>query len=120
MKRTLLFLCLGALAFSGCLSKHTGLLNNPEQWKVGETTRREVVAKWGNPDRLRGNEWTWISIDTLGSKFKIAYMMIGFTASNSGVVTSETRMTFGPDGRLQSVVSSETVPGGTTWNPSPW
>lgn len=121
MKRLALLPLAAALALAGgCLTKRTGLSDDGCTWRVGVTTRRDVVAKWGNPDLLRGDEWTWISVNTLGSKFKCGYMMIGFTLANSEAVTRETRLTFGKDGRLKSVVSQELNPGGAEWNPMPW
>lgn len=120
MKTLAMLFAFAAAMLAGCVTKHTGPQARDVEWKVGVTTRRAVVERWGNPDRLRGNEWTWKNLDSLGGKFKLAYMMIGFTASNSGVATRETRMTFDDHGVLQSVVTETSVPDGVKWSPFPW
>ena len=47
-----------AMTAGGCIYSHSGVGSGTRVWKPGVTTRRDVVAAWGNPDFIRGGEWT--------------------------------------------------------------
>jgi len=115
-------LCAALLA-AGCVSERhgdaRGREERPAAWQVGRTTARDVVAVWGNPDFVDGETWVWWNIDALGGKFRLAYMGLGVTVSNLRQGMSEHRLTFGPDGRLKSASSSQTLPGGPNWSVNP-
>lgn len=112
---------LAAAAF-GCVTKHAGVRTAEQEpeWQVGLTTRRDVVAKWGNPDQMKGDTWTWKDWNLIGGKFRLGYMGVGFTVSNARVSTRQYRLTFDRQGKLVSQVTVDSVPGGAEWSMNPW
>jgi len=112
-----------ALLLGGCVSERHGAVREKDGdlfvWRVGRTTARDVVARWGNPDFVIGETWVWWNIDALGGKFRAAYMGAGVTVSNLRQGMSEYRLTFGADGKLKSVDATQTLPGGPSWSVNP-
>jgi len=104
-----------ALLLCGCISSRQGVVREVPSWKVGETTLREVVEAWGNPDFVTDEEWVWWNVESIGGKLRIAYMGVGATASNSRRDMRECRLRFGRDGKLASMELTETLPGGAKW-----
>jgi len=105
----------------GCVTKHAGIPKDDIViWQVGRTTQRDVVARWGNPDRIQESVWVWKDWNLLGGKFKASYMMVGFTLSNSRVSTREQRLTFDARGVLTSVETVDSVPAGIEWSANPF
>lgn len=121
MKRVIvragLVLC---LLVAGCVVKDAGISGQEREWFVGRTTRREVVAAWGNPDRIDGNVWKWKAWRSTGGKFKLGYMGVGMTLSNSRAATREYQLEFGEDGRLRSCQKVDSVPEGAAWSVWPF
>lgn len=120
MKAAVLMLSAAALAAGGCVSRRAGVDVFSREWTVGRTTARDVVAAWGNPDSVRGDEWSWRGAREIGSKFKASYMMVGVTVSSSRRATTETRLRFDDRGVLVSRTVSESVPGGAEWTLNPF
>jgi hypothetical protein len=89
-------------------------------WQTGVTTRRDVVAAWGNPHKISDDVWIWQEWISNGGKVKASYYMIGLTISNAAASVREHRLTFGEDGRLKGWEISESVPGGSKWSLWPW
>jgi hypothetical protein len=90
------------------------------EWRTGVTTRRDVVAAWGNPHKIAGDVWIWQEWISKGGKVKASYYSVGVTISNAAVSVREHRLTFGADGRLRKREISESVPGGAAWSLWPW
>lgn len=113
-----------ALAVSGCIHHRTGMtessVSQNVEWRTGVTTRRDVVAMWGNPHKTSGDVWIWQEWTSKGGKVKASYYSIGVTISNAAVSIREHRLTFGADGRLREWEVSESVPGGAQWSLWPW
>ena len=63
MTRTCVLPLLFALAVSGCIHHRTGMIESEKspnmEWRTGVTTRRDVVAAWGNPHKTSGDVWIW-------------------------------------------------------------
>ena len=104
----------------GCVSKQSGVAVEKLSWRSGETTRREVVEKWGNPDAIKGDVWVWRDWRLIGGKVKGGYMGLGLTVDNRVASTCEYRLRFGKDGRLTSTEVVESVPGGGKWSINPF
>lgn len=109
-------LILAALILGGCISERRGSVAEEPVWRIGRTTAREVVAEWGNPDFVFGDTWVWWNSEAIGGKLRAAYMQVGVTVANSRRGIREYRLTFGPDGKLRSVDTSESMPGGPQWS----
>lgn len=110
-----------AVAAVGCVATSSGHAARQEAtWTVGVTTRRDVVAVWGNPDRVADATWIWQARHSLGGKVKAGYMGIGGTISSERHVTREHCLTFDARGVLESVQTADSVPGGATWSIIPW
>ena len=124
MTRTCVLPLLFALAVSGCIHHRTGMIESTAsqsmEWRTGVTTRRDVVAAWGNPHKTSGDVWIWQEWTSNGGKVKASYYSIGVTISNAAVSVREHRLTFGADGRLKEWEISESVPGGADWSLWPW
>ena len=120
MMRVVIMLFLLMFAASGCIHHHTGMpeseTSQNRNWQTGVTTRREVVAAWGNPHKIFGDVWIWQEWISNGGKVKASYYMVGMTISNVAVSVREHRLTFGEDGRLKGWEISESVPGGFKWS----
>lgn len=124
MTRTCVLPLLFALAVSGCIHHRTGMIESTAsqnmEWCTGVTTRRDVVAAWGNPHKMAGDVWIWQEWISKGGKVKASYYSVGVTISNAAVSVREHRLTFGADGRLRKREISESVPGGAAWSLWPW
>ncbi len=124
MMRACVLPLLFALAVSGCIHHRTGMtestVSQNMEWRTGVTTRRDVVAAWGNPHKIAGDVWIWQEWISKGGKVKAAYYSIGMTISNAAVSVREHRLTFAEDGRLKEWEISESVPGGAEWSLWPW
>ena len=124
MTRTCVLPLLFALAVSGCIHHRTGMIESTAsrnmEWRTGVTTRRDVVAVWGNPHKIAGDVWIWQEWISKGGKVKASYYSVGVTISNAAVSVREHRLTFGADGRLRKREISESVPGGAAWSLWPW
>ena len=123
MKRRVIFGTLFAafaLLFGGCIYSHSGVNARKSSWQVGVTTCRDVVAAWGNPDSIQGEEWIWKETKLLGGKVKGGYMGICLTFGNTASVTYEHRLVFDASGRLLKQEAAESVPGGVHWNLNPF
>ena len=124
MTRTCVLPLLFALAVSGCIHHRTGMIESTAsrnmEWRTGVTTRRDVVAAWGNPHKIAGDVWIWQEWISKGGKVKASYYSVGVTISNAAVSVREHRLTFGVDGRLRKREISESVPGGAAWSIWPW
>lgn len=124
MTRTCVLPLLFALAVSGCIHHRTGMIESTAsrnmEWRTGVTTRRDVVAAWGNPHKMAGDVWIWQEWISKGGKVKASYYSVGVTISNAAVSVREHRLTFGVDGRLRKREISESVPGGAAWSIWPW
>ena len=124
MTRTCVLPLLFALAVSGCIHHRTGMIESTAsrnmEWRTGVTTRRDVVAAWGNPHKMAGDVWIWQEWISKGGKVKASYYSVGVTISNAAVSVREHRLTFGVDGRLRKREISESVPGGAAWSLWPW
>ena len=105
---------------TGCITKDTGRSGGDVVWHTGVTTRRDVVARWGNPDAVHGDTWIWKGSRLVGGKVKAAYMLLGVTVSNAEVSTRQVRVTFDAEGRLVSVSADDTIIGGPAWSLVPW
>lgn len=108
------------VAASGCVSSHSGPTLSPASFIVGKTTFRDVISVWGNPDSIKGHEGIWREVVTTGGKVKAAYMMIGFTLSNSHGTTREHRLRFSSAGVLEAIRTVSAVPDGPRWSLWPW
>jgi len=115
-----LFVVAVILLACGCISKSAGITTPEQVWACGKTTQREVVSKWGNPDRIRGKIWTWKEWRLIGGKVKASYMMVGLTVSNTQASTREYRLTFDDRGILAKQETADSVPGGASWSIWPW
>lgn len=104
----------------GCVSKEAAVVAPRKDWQIGVTTRRDVVAEWGNPDKVEGRTWVWKDWRLNGGKVKASYMLVGITISSSNVATREQRLTFDENGVLVSNESVDSVPGGAQWTLNPW
>ena len=124
MMRVTVLLFMFIFAVSGCIHHRTGMpesaASQNRKWQTGVTTRRDVVAAWGNPHKISGDVWIWQEWISNGGKVKASYYMIGMTISNAAVSVREHRLTFGEDGRLKDWEISESVPGGSKWSLWPW
>ena len=124
MTRTCVLPLLFALAVSGCIHHRTGMIESTAsqnmEWRTGVTTRRDVVAAWGNPHKMAGDVWIWQEWISKGGKVKASYYSVGVTISNAAVSVREHRLTVGADGRLRKREISESVPGGAAWSLWPW
>lgn len=119
MKRLVLMM-FAALLLCGCVSSRRGVARERPSWTVGRTTARDVVARWGNPDFIHGDEWVWWNVQSIGGKFRVAYMGVGFTVSNSRRDMCECRLRFDASGRLAEMSVTETQPGGAQWSLCPF
>ena len=121
IRRLVLAVCL-ALCGTGCMTERHGVPPDGELgvWRIGVTTRRDVVAQWGNPDFVKGDSWVWWTVGAIGGKLRLSYMMLGVTLSNSQRSFSGCRLTFSKDGTLSSIEGYETLPGGGKWSLWPW
>lgn len=122
--RAFLFIPL-LLATSGCIHHRSGIpgsvtTSRKPNWKCGVTTRQEVVMKWGNPHKISGSDWIWRETFTNGGKMRASYYMIGFTVSNTAMYTREHHLTFGPDGKLITWETLDSVTDGRPWSIWPW
>ena len=104
----------------GCVSKQAGVEVETLTWRTGETTRRDVVEKWGNPDAIKGDVWVWRDCRQVGGKVKAGYFGLGLTVDNRVASTCEYRLRFDKSGRLASTEVVESVPGGGKWSINPW
>jgi hypothetical protein len=124
MMRAFVLLPLAMIAVSGCIHHRTGMpvseVSLSREWRRGVTMRRDVVAAWGNPHKISGDDWIWQEWTSKGGKVKAAYYMIGMTISNAEVSFREHRLTFDEDGRLKDWEISESIPGGAKWSLWPW
>ena len=124
MMRDIILLFIFMLAVSGCIHHRTGMLESAasqnQKWQTGVTTRRDVVAAWGNPHTISGDVWIWQEWMSNGGKVKASFYMIGITISNAAASVLEHRLTFGEDGRLKDWEISESVLGGSKWSLWPW
>ena len=115
------FFAVLAFLFSGCIYSHSGIdTERKNTWQVGVTTRRDVVAAWGNPDSIQGDEWIWKETKLLGGKVKGGYMGISATFGNTSSVVHEHRLIFDGGGRLLRQEFVESVPGGVHWSLIPF
>lgn len=119
IRRLVLSICL-VLCGAGCVSERHGVPQESDAWRIGVTTRRDVVAQWGNPDFVKGDSWVWWTADAIGGKLRMSYMMLGVTVSNSQRSFRGYRLTFSKDGTLSSIEGYETLPGGGKWSLWPW
>ncbi len=123
MKNLLPILALLACAFSGCISLREGLDDDAlskSDFRLGHTTRRDVVAAWGNPTSISQDEWTWTSKQTTGGQFRLSYYLIGFTLSNEASATRSHHLTFDENGVLKKTRTSNSLPQGPTYSLFPW
>lgn len=120
--RLLPILLLAGLGFGGCISNVSGIEADEEDvpWKAGVTTRKDVVSQWGNPDAIRGRTWVWDGARAIGGKFKVGYMMIGFTLSNVEASKVSCELTFGDDGRLVGKRIVDAVATRPEWSVDPF
>lgn len=109
-----------AVVLSGCISRTAGLDTEGPKFEKGRTTRREVVERWGNPDSIAGDVWSWREWRVLGSEFKIGYMMVGFTVANAGMVTCDHVLTFDGRGILVDEETKAFSRQEVEWEPFPW
>ena len=108
------------LLLGGCISTQSGTEAKPLVLRTGETTRRDAVEKWGNPDAVFGDVWIWREKHTGGGKVKASFMMLGATVHTAATAVRERRLTFGPDGRLRAAERVEYTPGTDGWSINPW
>ena len=109
-----------ALGLAGCISSRSGVARAPVPFAAGATTRRDVVAAWGNPDVVLGDTWVWRNHQTIGGKLRASFMMVGATVKNLSRSAYEYRLRFGADGRLLSAEAVEYYPAGDEWSINPW
>lgn len=115
--------CLGLLLCSilvGCISHRAGMHEPVKSWKLGDTTPKDVVSEWGNPDSIKGNIWVWKERIMLGGAAKVAYMKLGFSVSNHEVCTREHHLRFDENGKLKSAYHFDSIAGGASWSLNPW
>ena len=105
-----------ALALAGCVYHRSGAPEGEYRPEAGVSTRREVVEHWGNPDKIKGETWSWKAVESLGGKVKASYMALGVTVSNINQTGMENRITFDEKGVVRKVEKVENVPGGTSWS----
>lgn len=121
MKRLVVPLLLVSLLLAcGCVVKDAGIAGQAREWRVGRTTPREVVAEWGNPDKIQENTWIWKSLRSNGGKFKLGYHGVGITLSNTRTATREYQLEFDENGRLKSSQTVDSVPDGADWSAWPF
>ena len=121
MRRGLSLALMAALLSAGCVTERQGGVEAQAEeaafaLRIGRTTARDVVSRWGNPDFVLGETWVWWNVRSVGGKLRAAYMGLGFTTSSQRRGFSEYRLTFGADGKLAKVESTETLPGGPRWS----
>ena len=110
-----------AAAFAGCISNRGGVKKEEGvPWKIGEMSRRDVVARWGAPDAVLDDVWIWRTRQTGGGKLKASFMMIGATVKNLGTSILEYRMKFDENSRLSSFTTVDYAPGVSDWSLNPW
>ena len=120
MMRGLFPFLIAGLLSAGCITERQGGVEAQTEeatfaLRIGRTTVRDVVARWGNPDFVQGETWVWWNVRSIGGKLRASYMGLGLTTSNLRRGLSEYRLTFAPDGKLANVESTETLPGGPQW-----
>ena len=110
-----------AVAFTGCISNRGGVkMEESPAWKIGETSRRDVVSQWGAPDAVLNDVWIWRTRRTGGGKLKASFMMIGATVKNLGTSILEFRLRFDENSRLSSFETVDYSPGVSDWSLNPW
>lgn len=102
--------------FVGCIAKNAAVDLAQIELVEGKTTRRDMVAAWGNPDATSGNVWSWKDWRVLGGKVKLGYMGVGFTVSNTEMAHCEYQLTFDESGVLRSWELLAALPNGPQWN----
>ena len=117
-----LFAWASALMLAGCISQTAGLTVKERDlpWRVGVTTRRDVVSQWGNPDSRRERPWIWKGVRGVGGKFKLGYMGVGFTLSNVKASSVSCEMTFDAEGRLEKMQLVDSVARRPKWSVDPF
>ncbi len=108
---------------SGCISLREGLDDDAlskSGFRIGRTTRRDVVAAWGNPSGISKDEWTWTGKQTTGGQFRLSYYLIGFTLSNEASATRSHHLTFDANGVLTKMRTSNSLPQGPVYSLYPW
>ncbi len=123
MKSLLSALLLLACALSGCISLREGLddeTSSKPGFRIGHTTRRDVVSAWGNPSGISKDEWSWTSKKTIGGQFRLSYSFIGFTLANEASATRSHHLTFDANGVLTKIRTSSSLPQGPTYSLFPW
>lgn len=120
--RRALFLVLLGFGLAGCISKVSGIEGGEADipWRIGETTRRDVVSKWGNPEAIRGRTWVWKGLRGIGGKVKVGYMMVGLSVSNVESSTVICELTFGEDGRLEKKSLIDSIVRRPEWSADPF
>lgn len=117
----LFVLVLASVAAAGCVSRRSGgSACRVTGWREGVTVKRDVVAAWGNPDRIDGDTWIWRENRQLGGKVKASYYGVGLTVSRMNVATCEHRLEFDGKGMLVAFETVHSVPGGASWSLAPW
>lgn len=112
---------LAALVSSGCVSRRAGgAAGDAPAWKTGVTSKRDIVAAWGNPDRIDGKTHVWREREHLGGKVKASFYGVGLTVSRMNVSSREHRIEFDADGKMRSFETVHSVPGGPSWSLIPW
>jgi len=113
-------LILSLLGVVGCMTKETGVYDEKIPFETGRATVREVIARWGNPDSVKGSTAIWKAVTSKGGKIKAGYMMIGLTVSSQRIATREYRLTFNDQGVLTDSQIVNSIPDGSTWTILPW
>ena len=108
------------LSLAGCVSSKTGVERTSDWWTLNKTTRRDVVAAWGNPDAVLDGVWIWRSRTSAGGKLKASFMMIGATVENSVRSVREHRLRFHPNGTLADEQVVDYTPGQDEWSINPF
>lgn len=110
-----------AAVAAGCVSRRSGgTVGNTAQWIEGFTQRREVVAAWGNPDRVDGNVWVWRERFYIGGKVKASSFGVGLTVSRLNGAVREHKLTFDECGRLRAIETYLSVVNSPSWSIIPW
>ena len=112
----LLLVAVACALFAGCIAKNAAVDLAQIELVEGKTTRRDVVAAWGNPDAIHDNVWSWKDWRVLGGKVKLGYMGVGFTVSNTEMAHYEYQLTFDETGVLRSWKLLAALPDGPQWN----